>query len=217
MVKYDDRTPVVAEHIANSRWEPETNYVPGEPVDPGRIANFFLKKGEYNNFVLGKLVYFVYGFCLAIQNREIFVEPIEAWKYGPVIPSLYHRFMEFGNGPIKQEFLFHSVSKNKFTAPQVREDDYELLDILEIVYEAYGSLSEDDFRRLTHHRNSPWQRAYKEYQKHVVIDKGDIKEHFRSLLPIFRLRSEVVKLLQEGSKLRGPFKNADELIESLDL
>ena len=185
---------------------------------PAYIANFFLGKQRYSNYVLNKLVYVAYGFCLAIQNRELFSEKIEAWKYGPVIPSLYHRFSDFGNAPIKTKFRFHSRSKDKFTIPEVEEGDYESLDILEEVYETFGSLSEADFQTLTHHQDSPWEIACIENKNHVIINENSIKQHFRSLLPIRKLKPEIEKLLQEDSaNFVGPFDNTNELITSLGL
>ena len=185
---------------------------------PAHIANFFLGRKKYNNFVLNKLVYFAYGFYLASRNRELFSEPIEAWKYGPVITSLYHRFAEFGNNLIEKKFRFHSYSKDEFRIPEVKENDYESLDILETVYETYGSLAEVDFQKLTHHQNSPWGRAYIENSDHVVINKIDIKQYFLSLLPIRELKPEIKELLQEDSaNFVGPFDNARELMTSLGL
>ena len=47
-----------------------------------------------------KLVYIVYGWTLASLDHKLFNEPIQAWKHGPVIPSIYYQFDNFGSKPI---------------------------------------------------------------------------------------------------------------------
>jgi len=49
-----------------------------------------------------KLVYISHGWMLAIYNRSLFREPVEAWKYGPVEPLVYNRFKKFGGNQITE-------------------------------------------------------------------------------------------------------------------
>ena len=37
-----------------------------------------------SNLKLQKLLYYVQGFHLAIENEPLFMEDIQAWQYGPV-------------------------------------------------------------------------------------------------------------------------------------
>ena len=71
---------------------------------PCHIANAFLeksfntrsyKKYKIDNLMLNKLVYLTYGYGLALLKQKIFYEDIQAWQYGPVIPSIYHEFKSF--------------------------------------------------------------------------------------------------------------------------
>ena len=67
-------------------------------------ANYFI--GKYGRFKISplklqKLVYISHGWHLAIFDRELVDdEYAEAWQYGPVFPSLYHEFTEFGANPM---------------------------------------------------------------------------------------------------------------------
>jgi uncharacterized phage-associated protein len=62
------------------------------------VANYFLEKGKREGVGLTpmqliKLVYFAYGWSLAIFDRPLIDERLQAWRFGPAIPSLYHEFM----------------------------------------------------------------------------------------------------------------------------
>lgn len=43
---------------------------------------------------LQKLLYYVQGFHIAVFNRPLFNEDIEAWMYGPVVPAVYEYYQE---------------------------------------------------------------------------------------------------------------------------
>ena len=73
------------------------------------VANYFIdlasKDGkEIRPLKLMKLVYLAYGYALAIIDRSI-IDPrfdkVEAWRYGPVIPSVYHSFKQYRDKPVK--------------------------------------------------------------------------------------------------------------------
>ena len=73
--------------------------------NPIIIANYFLSKYgvDYNitPMKLVKLVYIAHGWHLGITNNALIDENPEAWKYGPVIPRVYHTFKKFGKNPVK--------------------------------------------------------------------------------------------------------------------
>ena len=75
------------------------------PYDPKAIANYFLTVAAEHNESLDpmkiqKLVYFANGWHLAVKGAPLINEQVEAWPYGPVIPSLYAAFRRFGDQPI---------------------------------------------------------------------------------------------------------------------
>ena len=45
-----------------------------------------------------KLVYLSHGWMLGLRERSLINEAVEAWRYGPVVPSVYHRFKSFVGG-----------------------------------------------------------------------------------------------------------------------
>ncbi len=62
------------------------------------VAQYFLAKADedagdlMSNLKLQKLMYYAQGFSLALCNKPLFPERIEAWIHGPVISALYHEY-----------------------------------------------------------------------------------------------------------------------------
>ena len=83
------------------------------------VANYFVelsKRDKVPLHLLGlvKRVYIAHGFSLAITGRPL-IDPrfdrIEAWKYGPVIPSVYHSFKHNKYDPITEPAAHRSQRK----------------------------------------------------------------------------------------------------------
>src|SRR5690348_2726800 len=75
------------------------------PYDPRAVANYFLDLASVDGesispLKLQKLLYFGHGWHLAITGEPLLSERIRAWKYGPVVESIYYQFRRFGNRPI---------------------------------------------------------------------------------------------------------------------
>ena len=97
------------------------------------VADYFLTLGDpevgdgISNMKIQKLLYYAQGIHLAIANEPLFDDPIEAWRFGPVVPDVYHRFKTHGfeSVPVPQDF-----DATVFSADQ--------RSILDEVNEAYG-------------------------------------------------------------------------------
>ena len=73
--------------------------------DPKAVANYFLdcakEDGESLTLLkLVKLVYLAHGWHLGLTGDPLIKENVEAWRYGPVVPSIYHDLKIFGNNAI---------------------------------------------------------------------------------------------------------------------
>lgn len=120
--------------------------------EAGIIANYFLykAKGRLTPLQIQKLVYFAHGWSLAIYDEPLISEPIEAWEYGPVIPSLYHLHKHHG-GEIIGGF-------NPKQAKRILEIQ-SLTALLDRIWEVYGELTGIELSILTHQENTPWKDA----------------------------------------------------------
>lgn len=163
------------------------------PYPAAVVANEFLKLSDAQGKTLTpmkvqKLVYFAHGWCLALTERPLIRERVEAWQYGPVIPSIYHEFKEAGNGPITSPAtdLVNQGGKLMFKAPSLDDypDDEERRNAREIigrVFALYGKYSAIQLSNATHASNTPWQKAYREGERKITISNDAIKTYFQGL------------------------------------
>ncbi|MGA2677789.1 MAG: type II toxin-antitoxin system antitoxin SocA domain-containing protein [Sedimentisphaerales bacterium] len=136
------------------------------------IADYFLSLVDedcgdsISNLKLQKLVYYAQGFHLAIEDKPLFDEPIEAWKYGPVIPTLYHKYKGSESGPISKP---DNIDLDKYS-PKVKS-------LLNDVYEVYGQFSAWKLACLTHD-----EPPFKNTPMNSVINQQAMKDYFKTLL-----------------------------------
>jgi uncharacterized phage-associated protein len=169
------------------------------PYDAKAVANFLLDTAKENQsfltpMKLQKLVYFAHGWCLGLQNRPLINEQVEAWDFGPVIPSLYHKFKDFGNAQITRpasDFDYSQVDF-PFVIPTIPTDDTEestyAIALLTRIWEIYGGFSAAQFSNMTHEADSPWDKVRKQYAKTGMriprgthIPQSDIRDYFLAL------------------------------------
>jgi uncharacterized phage-associated protein len=146
------------------------------PYSAIEIANYFLRKSFDENIKitpmkLVKLVYFAHGWNLALRDEPLLCETVEAWKFGPVLPSVYHAFKQYGSDQIV-ELAFPGNSN----FDNIDADTKELLDQ---VWNAYKNYSGWQLSAISHELNSPWDVATKA-QKTIIPDES-IKAHYKAL------------------------------------
>lgn len=135
------------------------------------VANYILEiskedpeDGEYeliSHMKLQKLVYYCQGFHLALCDKPLFHDPIEAWTHGPVCPTLYHNLKYLGSLP---------VTVIASCASSLTDTEKE---IVRLVYDKYGQYSASKLRQMTH-EESPW----KDTKQSLSISQDVIKDYF---------------------------------------
>jgi len=141
--------------------------------DVWKVANYFLYKADgcLTPIKVQKLCYFAQGWSLAISDEPLFMEDIEAWKYGPVIRELYNRVKHYGADPIAN-----------FDVPQKDEFDDNQIQLMDRVWEIYGPLGGLQLSALTHKEGTPWDTVYNSRGENAVIPNDLIKQYFRKRL-----------------------------------
>jgi len=119
-------------------------------------AKYFIKKATEESDVkltplkLQKLLYYAQGWYLANKNRPLFKDTIEAWKYGPAIPSIYRHFREYGSQP-----LFDKNIDISDTDEKIDDKTKKYLDKVWVVYKKYDGTD----LVYTTHKEDPWIEA----------------------------------------------------------
>ncbi|NUB44909.1 SocA family protein [Fertoebacter nigrum] len=121
---------------------------------------------------LMKLVYIAHGWSFPLRGSDLFENRIEAWKYGPVIPDLYHATKRFGREQIGFDFV---------GSPDEPVVDAQTKGFLENVFNAYGHMSGIALSSLTHQSGTPWQQVYQEGVYNKAIPDQLIKQHYDEL------------------------------------
>ncbi len=147
---------------------------------PAHLANYFIDNLDYvDNIRLNKFVYLAFGVAYAYYNRILFKEPIQAWRLGPVIPSIYHEFKKYSYGKIKELSYIHNPVKDKLIYPMIDEDDEEAFETLKVIKEEYGDMPTGELIDRTHDTGTPWDKFYEEGKINIEIDAEVIKEYFK--------------------------------------
>ncbi|MDR1515148.1 MAG: DUF4065 domain-containing protein [Synergistaceae bacterium] len=97
---------------------------------------------------LQKLLYYCQGYSLGITGRALFDEKIEAWKYGPVVRTVYKEYQGYKGSCIPLDLVT--------SAPEV---DAYVSHIAELVMRDKGQYSATALMKMTH-KEPVWQDAW---------------------------------------------------------
>ena len=110
------------------------------------VAHWFLHKKSLTHKQIQKLCYYAQAWHLALLNRSLFDEEIQAWVHGPVIPVLYYQYANYG---------WEKMKRLTGKSPEFEDDS---LEVLKAVYRTYSKLDGSQLESLTH-SELPWQKA----------------------------------------------------------
>lgn len=117
------------------------------------------------NLQLQKILYFVQREHLCFYGVRAFVDPIEAWQFGPVVPAVYYEFCYYGAMPIENRYN------------NTRDIDFDNFDMVDRIVEAKRDLPPWDLVNDTHKPGGAWDKTYKGgIGNRSVIDIDLIKE-----------------------------------------
>ena len=136
---------------------------------------------------LQKLVYIAHGWSLGLTGEPLVMDQVpEAWQYGPVFPSLYHEFKEFGKDPITSkatDFNIGSEFSFDVVEPFVPENDTYTWALLRKIWDQYGKYGGVALSELTHRAGTPWEQVWSKSGgvKNAVIPQDVVKRHYEEL------------------------------------
>ena len=133
--------------------------------EPLAIANYFIKRGiaerrHLTQMQIHKLVYFAHAWALGIYREPLLTQSVEAWKYGPVVRSLYHTLKIYGARPISRP-VEDLTWNEQMEAPDVDPTDDRTIRLLDRIWDVYGHLSAVALSQISHERGGPWDNTFK--------------------------------------------------------
>jgi uncharacterized phage-associated protein len=144
-------------------------------VTASQVADYLIwfahEHGSFvSNLKLQKLLYYAQAWHLALFGRPLFADKLQAWIHGPVVPSVYGRFKEFGGRNIDKPVA----------APALPDETVAFLD--ELVGE-YMPLDAFELELMTH-REAPWINARGDLPpdapSKAVISNDDMLAYFKA-------------------------------------
>ena len=122
-----------------------------------------------------KLVYIAHGLMLGAYGRPLVDEPIEAWQYGPVVPSVYHETKSF-----------RSSSVTGISAPADCAFDQQEVKAMDTALRLFGSKDGVALSSLTHRRGTPWSLTWSARGKNGSISNDLIENFYSNMISIKR-------------------------------
>lgn len=102
------------------------------------------------NLKLQKLLYYAQAWFLVNNNNtKLFEDDIEAWQYGPVVPSVYNEYKIFGRAPIEIDCDLNKDFSNLCDNTKQYLNEF---------CEAFLKYSATELVGMTH-QEKPWQEA----------------------------------------------------------
>jgi uncharacterized phage-associated protein len=149
------------------------------PYPASTIAYAFVKRGiEQANPVtqmkLQKLIYFAHGIYLAAHHEPIINEHFQAWRFGPVIPQVYHEYKYYGSNPIMDTDWLFMFSKE----PDLSIIDNAAQSAVNTTWAALKDANAIKLSNWTHQKGSPWSKFYVDGISDIIIPNGEIEKYF---------------------------------------
>lgn len=148
--------------------------------NPAVIANYFLNKASSEGRALTpmqiiKMVYIAHGWHLGYGLGPLINEGVQAWKYGPVLESLYHEVKGFGRGAISGRI----GEEHHSSTSSISDGSRRLLDA---VWESYKDFNGIQLSTMTHREGTPWDIVWNQsdgrMERGAIISDALIADHY---------------------------------------
>lgn len=143
------------------------------------VAKYILSKVKCTHLKLEKLVYLCFAEYLCQYGRELYIDRIYAYRYGPVVESVYEKYKGYGykeidDTDIDATDIFEMPSRSRIL---FAEEGISKIKSIDDTLEKYGVLSAGDLVDLTHKIDTPWFLSGEGKLNNKII-KNDIIKKF---------------------------------------
>lgn len=129
------------------------------------VANYVIAYGmkigpPVSNLQLQKILYYIQVYFLKKKGIPFFKDEIEAWQFGPVIPTVFYQYAAFGPAPITM-----------FKTQKIDLEQEEKKDLEQIVKEK-AILSLLEIVADTNKKWKAWDMYYKVNERNIIPKKA---------------------------------------------
>lgn len=145
------------------------------------VARYILSKIKCTHLKLEKLVYLCFAEYLCKYDKKLYKDAIYAYKYGPIVDSVYEKYKGSGYKEIEQYDIDIDTTGIKEMPSKSRilfaEDGIEKIRSIDETLEKYGNLTANQLVDLTHKKLTPWDIAGRGKEQYIVIKNETIKKY----------------------------------------
>ena len=129
------------------------------------VANAFIEKAKQGKLKgltpmkLQKLLFYTQSWHLKLcDGKPLFDDLFARWKFGPVIPPIYHLLKKYGSNEIQEpiSIIVDSDGEWKRITPKIQKDDDVAEKIIDKIIDVYGGYSGTQLSNMTHAPNTAW-------------------------------------------------------------
>jgi uncharacterized phage-associated protein len=162
------------------------------------VTNWFIDRNQtdqidLNHLKIQKLLYFAQGWHLAFFDAPLFKDNIHAWRYGPVVETIYQvlKFTEKLKSITTYipGFTFKGSSFWQGYAPKLQLDD-DPMTFIKNFWDRYSKLEPWILVNSCHRKGTPWDQ---------VTSSTGYDRYCNSLIPIELMRTYFKPLLPKKS------------------
>ena len=114
---------------------------------------------------INKLIFFAQGHSLGERGKPLFLNEIDAWDYGPVVPTVYGDFDKIAARAAQDDLQGIGLTG-------------EEIELIMDVWNQYGGYTASKLTDITHQSGTPWLLTYVAGQRNVHIPKELMREYF---------------------------------------
>ena len=145
------------------------------------VAKYILSKTTCSHLRLQKLVYLAYADYLMLNGDQLFSDKILAYKYGPVVESVYKKYKNYGYSVINEENITQTDALELPIRSRIlfSSNGIEKLTSIDNTLNRYGKFPVGKLVDITHEEETPWRKTP---QSEVIADKTIYKYHINELI-----------------------------------
>ncbi|MBR2123883.1 MAG: DUF4065 domain-containing protein [Acetobacter sp.] len=174
----------------------QTPFAPSTAIE---VANEFLTLGfeesiDIDQMKLQKLVYYAQAWFLALKQRPLFEEDIEAWPWGPVIRDIYIQTQGYGRNPVVRKLSQLQPKNNDpldchFDMHIPKGVSERLKAFIRKVWDVHKNYTGIQLSNSTHAEGEPWSIVSEKYQ-------GDLRQ--KPTIPNALIKAVFTNKVQHG-------------------